>query len=75
MKTPDGKHIACDGKGCLEQAYVPVGLRTALSVRRLEKQAGVEGWLFVDNADGSLHFCPRCSMPYLRSLDEIRAQR
>lgn len=69
MKTPDGKHIHCDGKDCREIAYLPVGLRAALATERLGQSAGVAGWLFVDRDSGSLHFCPACGKLYLRDLN------
>ena len=69
MKTPDGKHIHCDGKDCGEIAYLPVGLRAALSSTSSGQRSGVAGWLFVDKEGGSFHFCPACGKLYLRDLN------
>jgi hypothetical protein len=70
MKTLDGKHITCDGPSCHAQAYMPVALRAALSRVPGGCPASVNGWLFVDTTNKSLHFCPACGMVYLKSLKE-----
>jgi hypothetical protein len=72
MTAHDAKHILCDGPGCRATAYLPVGLRAALAKIPGSGRAGVNGWLFVDKADTSLHFCPACSSAYLRDLKEAR---
>lgn len=70
--TPDAKHIVCDGPECTAKAYLPVALRVALSRESDSRQSGVYGWLFVDRAGRSLHFCPSCSAAYLRGLKDLK---
>ena len=72
MKTADGKHIKCDGAKCTATAYAPVALRVDLSGKDAGGLASASGWLFVQGAGRSLHFCPACAAAYLRCLEENR---
>ncbi len=61
----NGRHVTCDGAGCLEQADVPIALRPLLSRDKATER--INGWLFVARRGEWRHYCPACTALYLAS--------
>ncbi len=66
--SADGRHITCDGAGCLERADVPIALRPLLSRDKATEQ--INGWLFAVRRDVWRHYCQACTPLYLESHSE-----
>ncbi len=64
----DGRHVTCDGAGCLERADVPVALRSLLGHDKATEQ--INGWLFAARRGQWRHYCPACTPLYLESHSE-----
>lgn len=63
----DGQQITCDGEGCTDTAFLPVGLNSSISPRTLDLRVA-RGWLFVSREEGSSHYCPHCIPRYMAAL-------
>lgn len=63
----DGQQITCDGEGCTATAFLPVGLNSLISPRKMGP-AVARGWLFVTREGGCSHYCPCCIPRYMAAL-------
>jgi len=66
--SADGRHVTCDGAGCLARAEVPVALRPLLSRGKATEQ--INGWLFSARSGVWHHYCQACTLLYLESHSE-----
>src|SRR5579871_64586 len=62
-----GKIITCDGERCTATTLVPVALRSTLTPAA---PPSTMGWLFVQGAAGTQHFCPACAPDFLNGSRE-----
>jgi hypothetical protein len=63
----DGKGIQCDCEDCPETVSLPIALRARLLPLHL-RAATADGWLIINGASTSRHFCPDCASRQLECM-------